>query len=608
MTPLNGDNIDKVLEEFSSDELANLSDDLLNIAVDLTLHSELDLLQESSIARGNDLLVFIPKILASRLNKAEVYSQKFNSLKNEDLIFAGYSIQELQNIRDLLEDVITFIERRTSTDLNSLYQEVFEELKDNVEINVEFYRKALKTVNDAYLIQSRHLMTQAIEVYKRVTSYRFEHFLLEKIERLEGYGKHLNSAVELLESSDDLRERYSHQLSGLRETLILVLEAINTQTIGSEIPHKRRFYISDILYHVRDALQEYIFQILRRFAEVAPDGTIQKYMPPEEIAVRYRNRYIKHNRALMGVISNSIGLSQADILEVSNNILQHLSSALNVKLQFVRAERLCEHILENTRGLQPPPYAQERLQAYYRQLQDALRILEHYPINSDYLEILQGQCYQVSVMLMERLDGDHLHELADLLRHNQLYAARRLFALRISAISLFISSYSAQQLSEKASQRIFTVCRDLIEYKYDFLKPSAVYLELILNLEHYRSQVISKIDHAVLYLEGNPPEETPEEDASTSRETLTPFVFQGEPKFDFSFSQIVIDCLALKIQELDKPIENLLEENNAATQQDLQNQINSSRERVKYFSKQYQEESKTILSNVQNANAFFQQF
>ena len=608
MIPLSGDNIDKVLEEFSSDELADLSDDLLNIAVDLTLQNETDLPQESSMARGNDLLVFIPKIIASRLNKAEVYSQKFNSLKNEDLIFAGYSIQELQNIRDLLEDVITFIERRTNNDLNTLYHEVFEELKDNVEINVEFYRKALKTVNAAYRLQSRHLMTQAITVYKRVTAYRFEHFLLETIERLEEYRKHLSSAVELLESSSELRERYSHQLLGLRETLILVLEAIDTQTIGSEFSSKRFSYISDILYHLRNELQDYIFRVLRRFVEVAPDGTIQKYMPPEEIAVRYRNRYIKHNRSLIGFLSNSLGLEQADILEVCNNILQHLSSALNVKLQFVRAGKLCEHLLNNTRENQLPPSPQERLQIYIHQLESALRILERYPINSDYLEKLQGQCYQVSVMLTEWLAGEHQLELANLLRHNQLYAARRLFALRISAISLFISCYSARQLSEKASQRILTVCRDLIEYKYDFLKPSAGYLEIVLNLEHYRNQVISKIDHAILYLEGTPPEEDPEENGPASHEIFAPFVFQDEPQFDFSFSQIVIDCLALKIQELDKPIENLLKENNSSTQQELCNQIESSRERVEYFLKQYQEESTTILSNVQNADAFFQQF
>ncbi len=58
-------------------------------------------------------------------------------------------------------------------------------------------------------------------------------------------------------------------------------------------------------------------------------------MTPEEIAVRYRTRYIKHNRVLLSFISNPIDVKQDFILEVINTILQNLSFALNVKLQFI---------------------------------------------------------------------------------------------------------------------------------------------------------------------------------------------------------------------------------------------------------------------------------
>ena len=43
MIPFDVENIDQILEEFSSDELVNLSDDLLRIAIELALQDDLNI-------------------------------------------------------------------------------------------------------------------------------------------------------------------------------------------------------------------------------------------------------------------------------------------------------------------------------------------------------------------------------------------------------------------------------------------------------------------------------------------------------------------------------------------------------------------------------------
>ncbi len=598
MIPLEHDDIDQIIEEFSSDELVHLSDDLLDIAIELTLQDDLDLSLTQSISRGNDLLAIIPKVIASRLNKADVYSRKFASLSREELVFAGYSVEELRSIRKLLEDIILLVERRTGDQMHSIFNEVFEELKDSIEIDVELYRTALKNVNEAYKIQGRHVMHHAIDVYKHVNSYQFEHFLHQKLVVLEEYQRRLSDAIELLESSD-MHEKYLSQLAGLRDTHILVLEALNTQTIGGGFSQKKFSYIHDILYHIREKPEDYIFRTLRRFVDVSPDGEVKKYMPPEEIAVRYKTHYLKHNRVLLSFISNPIALSQDRILEMSNNILKNLSEALNVKLQFFRATDLCDEILTNTSISQTCPYSGAQLDEFYQHLTDVVRPLEQYPVNSEYLEVLQGKCYQVMVKILEWRREEQSAELINLLQQYQRYTARRLFALRISMISVFISSHSAQQLAQQASKRLLTVCRDLIEYKYKSLKPSSMYLEIILNLRHSRGLVLSRIDTAIRHLQGKPSSKVPEKNEQLASEAFTRF---ARPKGDlnsFPFSQIIIDCLALKVQELDNPTEIVQKGHDTDPFHDLVTQLNTARERISYFLKQYHEEKQYFVTYFQ---------
>lgn len=597
MIPLDADNIDQIMEEFSSDELLNLSEDLLNIAIELTMQDDLELPEIESVARSNDLLAIIPKVIAARLNKAEIYSQKFASLDHEDLIFAGYSINELRSIRKLLEDVLTLVERRTYDDLNDIYREVFDDLKENFEVNATLYRKALQNVNEAYRIQSRHLMTRAIEVYKKVTFYNFEHFLHENVSVLEEYQEHLNNAIELIESSE-IHEKYVDQLHGLRKTLILVLEALNTQAIGTGFSTKKISYIHDILYHIRHDPEEYIFEVLQRFATTSKDHVLQGYMTPEEIAVRYKTRYTKHNRVLLSFISNPVDVSNDVVLEIGNNILKNLSIALNVKLGFIRTNRLCDQISNAASEAvdSSVPYTQDKLSSDYDQLTYSLNILEQYTINSDYLEALQEKCYRTAIILLEWAEGDHLQEIIDVLQHYQIYAARRLFVLRISTLCIFISSHSAYQLSTIASEKILKVGRDVIQYKYDFLKPSSIYLESRFDLEHYREPVLSKIEAAIQIVQTGLPSERPSE----SPDSHSPDQFSAEEQDLLKpfFSQLVIDCLALKVQELDNlPI--IVPENQSLTREEILLRIDASKDHISYFLKQYKEESHRFLETYQ---------
>jgi hypothetical protein len=583
MKPLD-DNIDRVLEEFSTDELANLSDDLLEVAIDLTLQDELDLPTVNSIAKGNDLLVIIPKIIASRLNKAEIFSRKFAALDKEDLVFAGYSVADLRSMRKLLEDVITLIERRSQDDLHVLHQEVFEELKENVELDPSLYRRALENLNEAYRIQSRHVMTRAIDVYKHVTAYDFELFLQEDFATLESYRDQLTKAIELLETSE-LGEKFAAQIQGLRKTAILVLEALSANTIGAGFSRKKMSYIHEILYQIRHQPDEYIFEVIRRFANVSRDRELLDYMKPEEIAIRYRTRYLKHNRVLLSFISNPIEVKQDFVLEVVNTILKNLSTALNVKLQFIRTGAICTQIMnaasdEEVQGLRY--FTQTELDRYYGQIRDVLTILETYTIRSEYLDLLQDKCYRAAIAILEWFKGEFLMELADIVRRYQIYAARKLFTLRLSKICLFIYDHPTDELLQLASTRILKVCRELIEFNYDFLKPTSQYLESVFDLERYRTPVVQKIEAALQHA------------SASSLQSEAAAKVANEKRSKTLFSQMVIDCLALKVQELDDS-PRAIQEEKTITKHDIRNRVKTSKERTRYFLRQYEEERQLLI-------------
>lgn len=588
MIPLDTENIDQILEEFSSDELVNLSDDLLRIAIELSLQDDLNI-PSAEVNKGNELLVIIPKVLASRLNKAETFSKKFAALKKEDLIFVGYTIEELNTIRRLLEDVITLIERRTKDDLDVLYQEVFEDLRTSIELDIQLYRKALENVNEAFRIQSRHVMTRAIEIYKHVTSYDFELFLHEDIAILEGYREHLSHAVQLLETSD-IGEKFVVQLHGLRNTLILVLEALNANTIGAGFSGKKISYIDDILYHIRHEPEEYIYEVIRRFSRVSKDRVLLDYMKPEEIAIRYRTRYIKHNRVLLSLISNPINVSQDFVLEVTNNILKNLSTALNVKLQFIRTGRLCDLLISHSSESASKAgqrYTQEELNESYKQVGETLAILENYTIRSDYLETLQEKCYKAATIILEWFKNEFLLELAEVLRRYQIYAARKLFTLRISTMCLVISSHAPEELMSMASEKILTVCRDLIQYRYDFLKPSSIYLESRFDLEKYRIPVLDTIEATI---------QLAREERHTDKDISQSPIERSTKSL---FSQMIVDSLALKVQELDDSPQSL-QGAKVATKREIRNRISTSKERIHYFLKQYEEDRQAFLTHYQS--------
>ncbi len=594
MIPLADDNIEQLIEAFSSDELMNLSEDLLNIAIELTFQDDFDLSMTGSIAKSNDLLAVIPKIVAARLSKADLYSRKFLALDHEDLAFAGYSLEELRGIRKLLEDVVSLFEKRSFSESRLLYRDVFEELKDSIEIDLDLYRRALDKVNDAYKIQSRHVMNAAIDVYKRVNAMNFEHLLHEELFVLEEQQRHLNNAIELLESAD-FQDKYAEQLAGLRTTLIVVLEAISTQTISSDVAKKRTLSLDDILYHTRSNPAEYILRVLRRFAHISNDRTLTGYLPPEEIAARYDTSYIKHNRVLLSVISNPIQTHQAELLTLTNEVLKNLSSALNVKLAFVEACRLCDELGQIPDETVERAYSLEQRRQFLASITNVLRILETYPTNSEYLETLQGKGYEAAMMLMQHLQAAHSLTMANLLRQYQVYTARRLFALRISRLCMYISAHTPHQLSRLASERILTVCRDLVRYKYDSLRPSSVYLEAMFDLDEYKDPVLSKLDNALQFVAGNAAESDDDDQETTVQERITLLP---------SFSQLVIDCFALKVQELGKVIEPLTPENEISPSE-LQAYIDSSRERIRYFLTQHQTENQLVVTSYEEDQETF---
>lgn len=594
MISIEDKNLDQIIEEFSSDELIILSDDLMKVAIDLTLQDEFDFSTIGSLAMGNDLLAIIPKVIAARLDKAEIYSWQFAELDMEDLIFAGYSLAELRAIKKLFADVISLLEKHARSELA---REFLDDVKDQFDLNPDIYRNALQKVNEAYRIQAKHVMGQAIDVYKRISTSKFEYFLSEKNSTLEEYRKHLDNAIELLETSDELAQKFSSELVGLRKSLILVLESLNTEAIGAGFSKSKLSYIHDIVYHIRHQPEEYIFEVISRFATVTPEKVLLSYMTPEEIAVRYRTKNIKHNRVLLSFISNPIDIRDDFVLEVINTILRNLSIALNVKLRFLRTDAMCDELIAVMDEHWVFPHNHAEITIFYGEIKFALSIVETHTMNSEYLENLQEKCYRIAMIILEQPDHADPFELLDILRRYQLYAARRLFTLRISTLCLFLSSQPADVLSKIASEKIFGVCRDLIEYQYDFLKPSSIYLEAMFNLEQYRAPVLEKINAVIHYMHPERSALPAESNLLQSFQEVEEFFreeWQHLVSLKASFSQLVIDCLALKVQELDEsPM--LIQNWESVSKTDLQIRINTSKDRIRYFLKQHEFERQQFL-------------
>jgi hypothetical protein len=235
-----------------------------------------------------------------------------------------------------------------------------------------------------------------------------------------------------------------------------------------------------------------------------------------------------------------------------------------------------------------PDYTQAELNDAYKQVGDVLAILENYTIRSDYLETLQEQCYQAALIILEHFKDEFLLELAEILRRYQIYAARKLFTLRISTLCLVVSSKTPEELAQLASEKILRVCLSLIQYRYDFLKPSSVYLESRFDLEKYRTPVLQRIEDTVDLIQ-----------QSAADLKHSPDVFPTEKRKKSLLSQMVIDCLALKVQELDDSPQSLLGDK-AATKREIRLRITTSKERIKYFLQQYEEDRELFMQHYQS--------
>jgi len=285
-------------------------------------------------------------------------------------------------------------------------------------------------------------------------------------------------------------------------------------------------------------------------------------------------------------------------------VLKNLSIALNVKLQFNRTSKVCDQLLtvsaQHGSG-KSHPYTQQELDEYYRQVRDVLAILEKYPIRSDYLEALQEKCYRAAIAILEWFRSEFLLELADILRRYRMYAARKLFTLRISTLCTFIATHTAEELHQIASEKVLAVCRDLIQYQYDFLKPNSAYLEAVFDLEHYRIPVVKKVEETIQLIQAGQPIQPSavqpmRHDAEQAR--LTTMSPPSEKSSKSWFSQLVIDCFALKVQELDDSLKAAHEEK-SVTKREIRIRINTSKERIGYFLDQYKEESQFIRQQQQ---------
>lgn len=249
--------------------------------------------------------------------------------------------------------------------------------------------------------------------------------------------------------------------------------------------------------------------------------------------------------------------------------------ALNIKLQFVRTQALCSKLLETDPEVSLCTYSQTKLNELYGRLTNVNEILESYPVHSKYLEELQEYCYKALIAILKCFGNEYLLELADIFRRYQTYAARKLFTLRISILCRYIYIQTEEELAAITSIKIMTVCRGLIEYQYHFLKPKSGLLDTEFDLEWYREPVLQKIESTIRYMQS-------EQANRTTQEKFTKSLF----------SQLVIDSLALKVQELDDSTRKIREDKIVSVPE-LQGRIKSAQERIRYFLKQHDEESQS---------------
>jgi hypothetical protein len=125
------------------------------------------------------------------------------------------------------------------------------------------------------------------------------------------------------------------------------------------------------------------------------------------------------------------------------------------------------------------------------------------------------------------------------------------------------------------------------------------------DLERYREPVLSKVEAAIQYVE------TDRSTQQDTEETLHQNIDLGAPQhlslftpeklasLEPLFSQLVIDCLALKVQEFDDSSRKTMLEESSLSRREIQVQITSSRERIEYFLKQHQEESQLFIETYQ---------
>jgi len=145
----------------------------------------------------------------------------------------------------------------------------------------------------------------------------------------------------------------------------------------------------------------------------------------------------------------------------------------------------------------------------------------------------------------------------------------------------------------------------LIEYKYGSLNPASLQFEAMFELERYRMPILTKIDTVLPLLRANLAAKAGGgarvSAASESAETALSAEEQSLRKT--FLSQLVIDCLALKVQELDESPQFHVDPASSAAEIDTQ--IASARERISYFLKSHQEESQQFIEIYQHGLDLF---
>jgi hypothetical protein len=115
------------------------------------------------------------------------------------------------------------------------------------------------------------------------------------------------------------------------------------------------------------------------------------------------------------------------------------------------------------------------------------------------------------------------------------------------------------------------------------------------DLEKYRLPVLSKVEAAIQHIQTERLTQTDAEQSSQPRSTGDP---QSERPSKL-FSQMVIDCLALKVQELDDSPQSV-QKDKSITKREIRIRINTSKDRIHYFLKQYEEENQLFMEHYRD--------